>query len=208
MHLGRKFSLDTGMAGIILSDVISKRIISPRHPSERRPATSRCTNAEISSPLRALKGQFPQQPLSTISEGQIPMGIRENQSRRCHGFRRRSTTCADFVYAKPTMTKKKPYAIKNIQNFDSPLTVTAMQTCTATSSANSCHGYFCALSSVSYNPQNVGHGGKTLSSSAINICAPWITDNLFVIAFHSSFFLGGGGGWGGGEEQRKKEGME
>lgn len=101
MHLERKSSLDTAIAGIILPDVIAKRIISPWHPSERRPATSRCTNAEISvTTLRALKGQFPQQPPSTISEGHIPMGIRENQSRRCHGFQRRSTTHTDSVYAR------------------------------------------------------------------------------------------------------------
>lgn len=90
-HLGRR--QDTAMAWIFFffcQDVTSNRIASA---SERRPTTSRCTNTEISNvtPFKTTKRPFPQ-PLSTIIAGHIPMDIRENKSRRCHGFQRRSTT--------------------------------------------------------------------------------------------------------------------
>lgn len=68
--------------------------------SERRPATSPCTNTEISSvtPLKTLKGRFPQ-PVSTIIAGHIPMGIHV-QCRLCHLFQRRSHGHTVSIYAR------------------------------------------------------------------------------------------------------------
>lgn len=79
-----------------------------------------------------------------------------------------------------------------MQNLERLLTVRAIEMCAKTSSAKSIHRYLWQLSPVSYNPQHVCHGGKTFSTNVTSIFAAWVKDDLFLIAFHSSFFGGGG----------------
>lgn len=135
--------------------------------SERRPSSHKSLdhhlykhgNIIFDSPCPL--GTVSARPLSAIIAGHIPMGIRENQSRRCHSFQRRSVTDTGYsqeVYRRSEATCAKIYIIcEGINSGSLPYHQSRgyRRMCTHPAQRGVRNNLFCALS---YSPQNVDLG--------------------------------------------------